>query len=219
MGEEQRGSRTSVTASRPDPGSPLIERSTPRALFAQLVGQALGETRVRPTPMATAYLIELLDERVRSPAAQDDEPATLAEAWFSACDARGPTRLRRLRRLGDRALFISGYFTESLVRSVVSGGYYREMGRSAYAALANSLEREARGHGWPRLFEERADRFPDLVMVLGEVSDRARGSRSGRPEWLLGLYERYLATGSERDRRRLVRAGCVPPPERGERWQ
>ncbi len=219
MGEEQRGSRTSATASRPDAGSPLIERGTPRALFAQLVGQALGETRVRPTPMATAYLIELLDERVRSPAAQEDEPATLAEAWFSACGAHGPTRLRRLRRLGDRALFISGYFTESLVRSVVSGRYYREMGRSAYATLATSLEREARGHGWPRLFEELADRFPELVMVLGEVSDRARGSRSGRPEWLLGLYERYLATGSERDRRRLLRAGCVLPPERGERWQ
>lgn len=219
MGESRRGSCREATASRPDPGSPLIERTTPRALFAQLVSQALGETRVRPTPMATAYLIELLDERVRSPTAQDDEPDTLAEAWFSACDARGPTRLRRLRRLGDRALFTSGYFTESLVRSVVSGRYYRDMGRSAYAALANSLEREARGHGWPRLFEELADRFPELVMVLGEVSDRARGSGSGRPEWLLGLYERYLTTGSERDRRRLVRAGCVPPADRGERWQ
>ena len=65
------------------------------------------------------------------------------------------------------------------------------------------------GGSWPRLFEELADRFPELVTVLGEVSDRTYGNR---PEWLLGLYERYLATGSPWDRRRLVRAGCVPPP-------
>ena len=199
-----------------DSEPPLIEGTTPRALFAQLLGQALGETRVRPSPMATAYLIELLDERVRQPEAQPDAPETLAEEWFEAREARGAQRIRRLRSLGDRALFVSGFFTESLVRGVVSGDYYRDMGRSAYAALAGCLEGGARGRSWPRLFEELADRFPELVMVLGEVSDR---TSANKPEWLLGLYERFLATGSPRDRRRLVRAGCVPPPGERKRWQ
>lgn len=210
MGWEDR-----VPDSRREPESPLIERTSPRALFAQLVGQALGETRVRPSPMATAYLIELLEEHVRAPAEAGAAPSTLAEAWFEARDASGPSRIRRLRSLGDRALFVSGFFTESLVRGAVSGGYYRDMGRSAYAALAACLDSGA-GGSWPRLFEELADRFPELVMVLGEVSDRTYGNR---PEWLLGRYERYLATGSPRDRWRLVRAGCVPPPAGRERWQ
>ena len=50
-----------------DAGRPLIARTSPRALFAELVGGALTEVDPRPSPMATTYLIELLDERVRAP--------------------------------------------------------------------------------------------------------------------------------------------------------
>ena len=57
----------------------LIERNTPRAVFAELVAGALFETRVRPSPMAIAYLIELLDSRVR-PAAPGWTPLWLANA-------------------------------------------------------------------------------------------------------------------------------------------
>ena len=40
--------------------------------------------------------------------------------------------------------------------------------------------------------------------VLAEVGDR---TRPGRPQNLLGVYERYLRTGSARDRELLLRAG------------
>ena len=202
--------------SRPPEPRELCLGTSPRALFAQLVSQALGETGVQPSPMATAYLIDLLGERVRADAEQ--AAATLTEAWAAARQASGAARIGRLRGLGDRALFVAGFFGESLDRRLVSRRYYRDMGRSAYSAVAAGLAGRAgggEGPGWPELFEELADRFPELMAVLAEVSDRAHGQR---PQWLLGLYERYLASGSERDRRRLVRAGCVPP--RGERrWQ
>ena len=42
-----------------DARGPLIARTSPRALFAELVGGALVEIGSRPSPMATAYLIEL----------------------------------------------------------------------------------------------------------------------------------------------------------------
>ena len=202
---------------RTDRQAPLIERGSPQEVFAELVGQALGDTGVAPSPMATAYLIELLEQRVQPSAAEAGEPATLAEAWLAAGRAEDGSRVRRLRGLGDRALFVSGFFAESLTRSAVSGRYYREMGRSAYGAVAASLPDRPGDRGGPQLFRELADCFGELAMVLGEVSDRAHGSR---PKWLLGLYERYLTTGSPWDRWRLVRAGCVPPPPgRGRGWQ
>jgi len=197
----------------------LIERTPPRALFAELVAGALWETRVQPSPMAIAYLIELLDSRVCSadPADVEGGEATLAESLLRAQLQRGNSRLRRLRNLGDRALFTAGFFGDSLNRSVVDLDYYGDVGRAAYGNLADSLARQLHEKTWPGLYAELAQRFHEFVDVLAEVGDR---TRSGRCEDLLRLYERYLRTGSPRDRRRLQRRGHVPPDRRGLRfWQ
>ena len=66
--------------------------------------------------------------------------------------------------------------------------------------------------GWPLLFEELADCFGDFADLLGEVSERAGTSP---PPDLLRLYQRYLETGGERDRLRLLARGQVPPRRQG----
>jgi hypothetical protein len=198
----------------------LIERTTPRAVFAELVASALWETRVQPSPMAIAYLIELLDSRVRTAAPAADDAAdegTLAEDLLAARLHAGITRLRRLRNLGDRALFVAGFFGDSLSRSVVDIDYYGDVGRAAYANLAESLARQVTEKTWTGLYLELAQRFDQFVDVLAEVGDR---TRSGGSEDLLRLYERYMRTGSPRDRGRLLRRGQVPPDRRSLRfWQ
>jgi hypothetical protein len=170
--------------------------------------------------MAVAYLIELLDQRVRVPEAagpaQGGE-STLAEGLLAARLERGAARMRRLRSLGDRALFVSGFFGDSLDRSAVDLDYYGEAGRAAYADVARGLSIQLREKAWPGLFQELAERFCDFVEVLTEVSER---TRVRRPVGLMRLYERYLRTGSDRDRRRLLRRGCVPlDPSAMRFWQ
>jgi hypothetical protein len=198
---------------------PLIERAAPRALFAELVAGALGETRLEPSPMAVAYLIELLDSRISvtpPPEAAADE-ATLAESLYAARARRGAERALRLRRLGDRALFVAGWFGDSLSRRVVDIDYYGDVGRTAYAQLSDTLAQQLSEDSWPGLYAELAERFGDFVDVLAEVGDR---TRSERCEDLLRLYERYVRTGSARDRRRLLRAGQLPPDRASLRsWQ
>ena len=61
-----------------------IERSVPRALFAELLAGALHGARIQPSPMATAYLIELLDERVLGRHDGLEGAETLAEALLAA---------------------------------------------------------------------------------------------------------------------------------------
>jgi hypothetical protein len=168
--------------------------------------------------MAIAYLIELLDSRVRTPAAVAEvasEEATLAEDLLAARLHAGVARLRRLRDLGDRALFIAGFFGDSLSRSVVDIDYYGDVGRAAYANLAESLAWQVREKAWTGLYIELSLRFDQFVDVLAEVGDR---TRSGGSEDLLRLYERYLRTGSLRDRVRLLRRGQVPPDRRALRF-
>ena len=73
---------------------------------------------------------------------------------------------------------------------------------------------------WPRdddafadVFGELAEKFVPVVDVLSDISDRSRSSNRD----VLRLYERWLRTGSERDRNLLARkgldgAGVAPDP-------
>jgi len=201
----------------PQSAEELIEHTSPRALFAELVAVALGETRVQATPMAVAYLIELLDGRVRCPEAPPDSEGSLAEDLLQARRLDGPGRIRQLRDLGDRALFVSGFFGDSLRPRVVDLGYYGEAGRLAYGELSAEVAHQLRERTWSELFEELADRFRDFADVLAEVSDRTTASK---PAGLLRIYERFLETGSPRERRRLACLGHFPAQLAGlRRWQ
>ena len=196
----------------------LICSTSPRALFAELVAGAVAEIGSRPSPTATTYLIELLDGRVRAPEPQSRarvEP--LAEALLTARLAQGAERIARLHGLGDRSLFLAGFFGDSLRRGLASRSYCAEVGRTAYAELSDALASSQAERTWPRLFEELADRFRDFADVLSEVCEHVC---PGRSDTLVGLYRRYVESASEGDRRRLLRRGHnLPPRPDGERWQ
>jgi hypothetical protein len=192
---------------------PLIERAEPRTFFAELVAGALARTRVEATSLAALYLVELLEARLRPappPRDADGIDESLAEGLLRARLDRGAARAARLRGVGDRALFVAGFFRDSLERRVVGPGYYRDTGRTAYAYLAADLAARRPEPTWPRLFQELSDRFGEFMEVLTEVGDC---SRAENPAGLEGLYVRYLREGRERDRRRLLRRGhAVPTP-------
>jgi hypothetical protein len=162
--------------------------------------------------------VDLLHERVaKASGARDPDGAeeTLAEGLLQAGLERGAARIRRLRGLGDRALFAAGFFCDSLECTVVGLGWYRDAGRQAYAELSTSLRgRRAvaptadQGIMLSELFEELADRFPEFAEVLTEVGDR---TRAAAPAGLDGLYARFLRKDTDRDRRRVARRGHSVP--------
>lgn len=202
-------------------GGGLAGNATTRGLFGELLEEALCEVGARPSRMAVAYLLELLDAAVTRPErAAPPSPAepSLAEALLLARLERDAVRISRLRALGDRALFVAGVFGERLGRSLVGVDYYGQIGRAAYADLSRSLPGTREGRDWAALFRELAEDFLGLADVLAGVGDRTRAQRDVD---LLRTYDRYLATGSERDRRRLARAGVTASldPGRPRRWQ
>lgn len=193
---------------------PLIDGRSPRELFSAWVEEALADARPAPSPWTAAYLVHLLADRLRTGEPSDGTEPTLAEAWLQARASAGASRARGLRAVGDRALFVAGYFGESLSRRVVGIGYYRDIGSAAYGDLSAHLGSPQPGASppgsaaasWGDLYGELAERFGDCLEVLGAVADRARAGRVGD---VLHLYERWLATGSPRLARRLAALGCV----------
>jgi hypothetical protein len=192
-----------------------IERSIPRVLFAELLAGALQKVQLKPSPMAIAYLVELLDERVLENLDALEGEQALAEALLIAQRNHGVDRIRRMRGLGDHALFVSGFLADSLLGGAVDASYYQQIGCSAYGDVVSGLRGRGESGVWTRLYRELAECFGDFVEVLAEVGDR---TRPGLPQNLLGIYDRYLRTGSTRDRELLLRAGHLPPDRSGLRW-
>jgi len=192
-------------------GPPAIDHGSARAHWAELLVQALDALGADPSAAAIAYLLDVLERGLRAAEAATPPPSSLAEALAAAEAVEGAERRERLRALGERTLLSCGFFAEHLARGAVGPDYYVEMGRLAYRALARSEP----GRGCRAVYRELADDFLVFLELLAEVAERTR--TAGQPEWAR-LYDRYLRTGAEADRRRLVAAGLTPPPPT-ERWR
>jgi hypothetical protein len=175
----------------------ILVGKTAHEWFREMVGDALSQRRIKIQEVTEFYLVNLLasfleKERLFVEDADGNVRAEpLALILLKALEGDRRARARELRRLGDTALFVSGFFGDSLARSLVQVDYYIAMGERAYGTLAGT-ERAA---GQADLFEELAARFPDFVDLFSEIAELSN-LRSNRG--LLRLYERFLLTRSER---------------------
>lgn len=182
--------------------------------FRELVGGAINGQRLAVGSETEFYLVKLLSEFlpaerlfIETPEGNHDtEP--LALMYARSLEAPREQQIGSLRKLGDVALYVSGFWSDSLSRSVVDMDYYMGMGAAAYGKVADLL-RSDRRH---TLYSELSTKFVQLVDCLSEVAEKtAVTSNTG----VVRLYERFLQTGSMRLARTLGEQGVVaqlPPP-------
>src|SRR6266545_5008307 len=174
----------------------ILVGKTAHEWFREMLADGLSHRRLEIQEMTEFYLVNLLAgflARERLFVEEEDGTVSaepLALILLRALEGDRRTRAAHLRRLGDTALFVSGFFGDSLARSLVQVDYYIAMGERAYDALAE----DARGPvGAQELFGELAERFPQFVDLFAEIAELSQ-LRSNRG--LLRLYERFLLTGS-----------------------
>ncbi len=184
----------------------ILVGKTAHEWFREMVADALSHRRLEVQEVTEFYLVNLLAgflERERLFAVGEDGSVTaqpLALMLLRALQADRRTRAASLRRLGDTALFVSGFFGDSLARTNVDVDYYIALGERAYGSLAET-ER-----GLDDLYGELAARFGVFVDLFAEIAELAE-LRSNRG--LVRLYERFLATGEERVARLLRERGVA----------
>ena len=185
----------------------------PTEYFKELVESALSRQHVGANELTSYYLVDLLCRFVRPDQRipyNDDSGEPLALRLGRALDSAGLEQRARLRNLGDFSLFMSGFFSDSLHRSVVHIDYYVSMGEYAYASLSR---RDVDAYG--EVFSELARNFVPFMDVLADVSEQTT-SRSAVD--VLRLYEKWLRTGSPRDGQRLADRGIVPNASIGSKF-
>ncbi|MEO0600508.1 MAG: hypothetical protein AAF211_03675 [Myxococcota bacterium] len=152
------------------------------------------------------YLTTLLVDRARADAKRPPE-TTLAELHARAVQAPPAEQARTYRELGDRSLYLLGYFEESLSRKVVSTRYYCEMGAAAYARV-DEVFKLWFANAFDQVFEELSVGFEDCVRVIKQV----RTAVDEEPDVLMRLYRQWVETGSEDAKQRLRARGIVVGP-------
>lgn len=188
-----------------------FRNESPVEYFRELVESAMQHQHLAAGELTSFYLVNMLAGFVhvdRSPAVGGEEP--LGVRFAKALQEEGIRRRDVLREVADCSLFVSGFFADSLNRSLVDVDYYMQLGEYAYGSLARQ------GDGtFGDVFDELAAKFPAFVDVLGEVSERtALASNSD----LLRLYEKWLRTKSRRTGDLLAARGIVPNASVGTRF-
>lgn len=175
--------------------------------FDERVGEAREDLGVDLSQDTALYLTNLLVERARADRPAPPE-ATLAELHARASQQSPSARASTYRELGDRSLYLVGYFRESLSRRVVGPRYYAEMGSAAYHQVDQVLKQRFADAFGP-VFAELAAGFRDCVAIL----DRIRVVQDAQPDPLSRWYEEWLLTGDEDTAERLRRRGLILPSD------
>jgi len=190
----------------------LVSRESAVEYFKELVETTIARQGVATTELTTFYVVQLLagslerrtDGDDADPLNPLDDDTPLALRLFEALESAGTRRRGTLKRIGDRSLFVSGFFSDSLQGSLVDVDYYVSIGGFAYQTLSRLAS-----DTFSPVFAELGDKFVSFVDVLSEISERT-GCASNAD--VLRLYRRWLTTGSPRSGRLLVERGVVPYP-------
>ena len=184
-----------------------------RDYFRTSIDEIIARQRVEVDPHAAHYVVNLVTLFSRSEALYEDDGENyglrpLALMLADATDAPTPEqRNHALQRIGDVALFIGGFFIESLANKAVDVDYYISMGENAYGSLSVEVRGTFRGNAFAEIYRELAAKFQILVDVLNEVRD---GARKESDVDLLRTYEIWQKTGSRRCENLLRQQGIVP---------
>ena len=183
----------------------LVRPETSTEYFRELVERAMARRAVSSSELSSYYLVQLLDSFVAFDQIyaemEVDKETPLAELLCHALASRGTRRFRLLKFTGDLALFMSGFFSDSIARRLTDVDYYVRLGGYAYGGAARLSALEAAA-----LFEELAHKFVRFVDVLTEVSEESAVAENAG---ILRLYERWRQTGSRRSEALLRREGIL----------
>ena len=199
----------SVTASE----KTILAVNNLQEFFRESVDDALRSQKVTADDHTAHYLVNLLtgfarSERLFEGCADGRGMRPLAfmlgDALEATCERE---RHHLLQRLGDVALFMSGFFARGFARKLVDVDYYIAMGGTAYGHLSNAMRGSARPSVFGDIFGELSSKFQPFVDVLNEIAESAYVHTD---KDIMRLYEIWLRTGSRRAACKLRELGVIP---------
>lgn len=186
---------------------------SPKDYFREMVEEAVSVRKIKTHEEVKLYLASLLEQYLEATKLFEEEkmdgqgrkkPTTLAELYLHATNSESHQKFELLRKLGDRSLYISGFFSDSLQRKIVDVEYYADMGGTAFGILSDLSTKK---DPLQAVFVTLSKRFMDYVEALTYISQKTMVSNN---QSLLRLYDTYLQTGSKMAQEKLAELGIFP---------
>lgn len=165
-----------------------------REYFRKEVSRALDTLKIECNEVTSFYVVNLLAEFADTDELYEDADRPLALMYAKAMEASPTERFRILKKLGDFALYISGYFSDSLAGKAVDVDYYIAMGSNAYGTASNILRTQPRADVFGPVFNDLSGKFTSFVDVLNEVSE----ANHSNDRDIMRMYELWVRTKSPR---------------------
>ncbi|MGB0453348.1 MAG: hypothetical protein ACPGJV_06505 [Bacteriovoracaceae bacterium] len=150
----------------------LFEHSLQAFFFDQL--HELNQKSVTPIPGEMVYYSSLVMDKYGASAnyfEEDDEGRVkeklLGMKLLESGRFKGKKKKNELKEIGDTALILCGYFSDSIGRKFVDTSYYTSVGKTAYSHL-DSLVPEA--YDIPQFFSKVSKSFESMMSLMGIVS-------------------------------------------------
>ncbi len=185
--------------------------SSTKEFFSVAVDEALKERGLKTFPYARDYLVSLLDRHLDVTTLYDDVDErgrkvreSFAEMYLKAAQIEiASERIEMFQRLGDRSLYISGFFADSLSRKLVSLSYCADIGKQSYEYISSHVEDDLVA----KLYRDLSTRFEKYMDILSFISTK---SKMVSEQNILRLFEAYQETGSDYAKDQLVEKGLFP---------
>lgn len=151
----------------------VLETSLQSFFYDQLI--EINQKCSRPLPNETIFYSSLvMDQFGESERYFEIEDGRVRDKILGTklLESSGRTKVeqkRILKDVGDTALLICGYFSDSLNPKIVDLSYYQELGQIAYRRLNNFIPEF---YNYPEFFSVMSDRFHAMTDLMALLSKK-----------------------------------------------
>src|SRR5690606_6956095 len=151
----------------------VLETSLQSFFFDELtrVNQKCSKPLPRETVYYSSIVLDQYGESVKYFETNEGKvrEKVLGVKLLEACHLPRSKQARELRDIGDTALFLCGFFSDSLNTKIIDTSYYQQVGRSAYQRL-NHLIPDA--YEIPSFFDQLSRSFSSVTMLMNIVAEK-----------------------------------------------
>lgn len=196
-------------------GNVVLDLVRPEEYFRDKVSAATSQLKTQIDDKIEYYLVNLLCDFIDPTKLRTDQDdidvldTPLAIMLKKAVESAPGTQVKMYKRLGDTSLYVAGFFQGYFTRKTFDIDYYISMGSSAYSHVSVIMRDRHNDAYFRQMYQSLAADFQKLVEIVSIIAEEHPMNQKNDVN-LLGIYEQWMKTQSDRLRKILEEQGIQP---------